>query len=53
MIENDGQEVKMGMAVARKYTSGEKRGKLYGQRRESAIFIENDLQMCRSDIHIG
>ena len=42
------------MAVADNVQAGEKREKLYGQKKKSAIFIENDVQMCRSDIsHIG
>lgn len=32
------------------YKRGEKGGKLYKQKKKSAIFIENDVQMCRSDI---
>lgn len=42
----------MGMAVADNVQAGggEKGGKLYGQKKKSAIFIENDVQMCRSDI---
>lgn len=42
------------MAVAGQCTGGGERGKLYRQKKKSAIFIENDMQMCRSDIrHIG